>query len=224
MSVYIILVFTSYIIASIVNVWGRHKRDDLNNYLSKPLLMPLLAIGYALVAGSHMSWIIIAALVLCAIGDVFLMLPEKKADKPVLFPLGMLAFMSGHLCYFSWYVMYTRSAGFTGAWATGIFAFLAGIAVIVIILKKLNAGKFLPLFVLYTVIIMLNVAGAIGTWGTGSISGTVLCTVGAFLFVFSDAMIAFDVLGKPMGGPDVVMITYTIAQLMLVVGIITLSV
>lgn len=222
MATYIMIVFGMYIVVSVVNIWGRYKGDDRNNYVTKPLLMPLLAIGYILASGSNVSWVVVAALVFCTLGDVFLMLPEKKKGELRWFFRGLFSFMLGHLCYFTWYLMYTRDSGFTWAWVAGLLVALLAIAGVAVILKKLEAGHLIP-FVLYTAAIMLNVTGAIGTWGTGPIPGTLLCTLGALLFCISDSMIALNVLDNPIGSGGAVMITYTLAQLMLIIGIIALS-
>ena len=84
-----------------VNLAGQLMGSPVMTGVSKPLLMPLIALAVFIVAKdrdirTRRVTTIIVALLFGALGDVFLMLPGT-----VCFLLGMLAFLAGHVFYFS---------------------------------------------------------------------------------------------------------------------------
>jgi uncharacterized membrane protein YhhN len=156
----------------------------------------------------------VAALVLCLIGDVFLMLPSDA------FVLGLGSFLLGHLAYV---------AGFI---ASGMVASRLGIGIVVValavtalgipILRAVRAGdepELAPPVMAYMGVISAMVACAIG-------AGPVLAVLGAALFYASDACIAWNRFVSPEGrGPTshprlAIITTYHAAQVALVLSLV----
>ncbi len=97
-----------------VNLAGQLLGSPVMTGVSKPLLMPLIALAVFIVAKdrdirTRRVTTIIVALLFGALGDVFLMLPGT-----VCFLLGMLAFLAGHVFYFSTLPAPWKVKGVTG--------------------------------------------------------------------------------------------------------------
>jgi len=179
-------------------------------YVAKPLTM-LLLIGAALALDPAVdavrTWFVIA-LVLCAVGDVLLMVPQD------LFVFGLASFLLGHLAYI------------VGMHVDGVEVprFFVGIIVVMvilgvigtIILRAVRAGPEAQLagpVVAYMFVISAMVASAIGV-------GRVASVVGASLFYASDALIAWNRFLKPTRyGRMAIIVTYHLAQIGLVLSL-----
>jgi uncharacterized membrane protein YhhN len=211
-----LLLLALAIVAAVAD-WGAvHREAKLLEYLCKPLALALLvATALALdPADDGVRKLFVAALVLCLIGDVFLMLPSDA------FVFGLGAFLLGHLAYV---------AGFI---ADGLVASRLGIGIVVValaiaalgipILRAVRAGDEPAMagpVLAYMGVISLMVACAIGAGGP-------LAIVGAVLFYTSDACIAWNRFVSPDGrGPTAhprlaIITTYHVAQVALVLSLI----
>jgi len=181
-------------------------------YVAKPLTLVLL-VGVALAVDpadeAQRAWFV-AALVLCLAGDVFLMLPSEQ------FVAGLGSFLLGHLAYV---VAFTLEDGFSGTGLTlGVVAVVAtgvvlGRRVLVAVRLGPESALFVPV-VAYMVVISAMVATAVG-------SGDPVAVVGAGLFYGSDLCIAVTRFERPRRwGPLTIMITYHLAQVLLVGSIV----
>lgn len=118
-------------------------------------LKPLAALLFILIAvfGGAIYWDygkwILAALMACAIGDVFLL----SRNSPVKFQLGMAAFAIGHLLYVFAFVSMTKSAGLN-FW--GILPAIAAAAYLYWVWGKLPKDMKIPVLI-YTAIIVAMV-------------------------------------------------------------------
>ena len=168
--------------------------------VAKPAALAFLLLFAAL--GPNASWYLLAALTLCLLGDVYLMLDDE------LFPFGLLAFLLAHLAYIADF-----DAG--GFWRAFWFIVVAA-ASIPLALRILGAITQPPLRLAvgaYMAIIALMVGSAIA-------SGSMIATIGALFFYASDAMIAFNRFVAPFSSARVaVIVTYHIGQLLLVIGL-----
>jgi uncharacterized membrane protein YhhN len=188
----------------------REERKGLE-YLCKPLTLVLL-IGCALALDptddAVRAWFV-AALVLCLIGDVFLMLPHD------LFALGLASFLLGHLAY----IAGMHVDGVDGLrFMVGIVIVMGLLAVIgTRILRGVRAGPEPELagpVVAYMFVISAMVASAIGV-------GHLAAVVGAGLFYASDALIAWNrFIGATRHGRLAIIVTYHLAQVGLVLSLV----
>jgi uncharacterized membrane protein YhhN len=188
-----------------------HQGQKALEYVCKPLTL-LLLIGCALALhpdeGAVRAWFVVA-LVLCLIGDVFLMLPQD------LFVFGLGSFLLGHIAY----IVGMHVDGVDGP------RFLIGIVVVMVllavigtpILRGVRAGPDPALagpVVAYMFVISAMVASAIGV---GHPAGV----VGAGLFYASDALIAWNrFIGETRHGRLAIIVTYHLAQVGLVLSLV----
>ena len=188
-----------------------HQQQRLLEYVCKPLTLGLLvACALALDPSDEAvrAWFV-AALVLCLIGDVFLMLPQD------LFVFGLGSFLLGHVAY----IVGMHVDGVDGT------RFLIGIVIVMVllaligtrILRGVRAGPEPELagpVVAYMFVISAMVASAIGV---GHPAGV----IGASLFFASDALIAWNrFIGETRQGALAIIITYHLAQVGLVLSLV----
>lgn len=128
--------------------------------------------------------LILAGLLLCLAGDVFLVF----FSRPRLFLAGLLAFLAGHVCY--------SIAFLTLAWpARGSLIAIAALLTLsggVFVWLRPRLGQMLVPVIAYIAVITLMVIGALSLMENESRDGTgrVLALTGAFLFYLSDLFVA----------------------------------
>ena len=169
-------------------------------YVAKPATLGFLLLYAAL--GSHVSWLLIAALTLSLLGDVYLMLPDE------LFPVGLGAFLLAHLAYIGAF-----NATLTARW---IWFVIVALASLPLALRIIRAVADPPLRIgigIYMGAISFMVASALG-------SGLLTAIVGALLFFVSDALIALNRFVAPFASARLaVIVTYHLGQLLLVIAL-----
>jgi uncharacterized membrane protein YhhN len=188
-----------------------HQEQKALEYLCKPLTLVLL-IGCALALtpddGAVRAWFV-AALVLCLLGDVFLMLPQD------LFVFGLASFLLGHVAY----IVGMHVDGVDGPrFMVGIVIVMALLVLIgTPILRGVRAGPEAAMagpVVAYMFVISAMVASAIGV-------GHPSLVVGAALFYASDALIAWNrFIAETRHGRLAIIITYHLAQVGLVLSLV----
>jgi uncharacterized membrane protein YhhN len=203
-------------VAAATDWWAVHREVKVVEYLCKPLALALLvAAALALdPADDGVRRLFVAALVLCLIGDVFLMLPQDA------FVPGLASFLLGHLAYVAGFVAHGMVATRLGI---GLVVVALAITILgVPIVRAVRGGDEPELatpVLAYMCVISLMVACAIG-------AGPVLAVVGAALFYASDACIAWNRFVSPEGrGPTrhprlAIITTYHLAQVALVLSLV----
>jgi len=180
-------------------------------YVCKPLTMVLLiATTLALDVDDPTvrTWFVVA-LVLCLVGDVFLMLPQD------LFVFGLGSFLLGHVAY----VVGMGVDGVSGGrLAVGLLVVLVAMAIIGRrIVGAVRTGEEPALtgpVVAYMVVISAMVATAIGT-GHGA------AVAGAGSFYASDALIAWNrFIAETAHHRAAIMVTYHLGQIGLVLSLL----
>jgi len=209
-----------YLCLAMVNIIGRYRESDILNHVTKPFLMPALILVYLSATNGRFSPLIAIALGFDTLGDIFLMLRSKKGLRYLL--IGMAFFMVGHLCYFAWFVEKSLPIGFEIPWLGGV---LTTVLLTVWFWRTMahSGHPYRKGLSAYCIVIDLIIIGALLTWGKGPYLGTILCVAGTLLFCLSDFLIAMEVVGKRMGDHCMVMITYILAQLLLICGFVVLS-
>ena len=128
------------------------------------------------------------------------------------FPLGFGLFIAGHICYIAYFC---RVYPLFPAHAVCLLGFLA-ILVVMLVRWKKAAGKQLPLFAVYGVILCVLAACAVSGGILSHITGGILAAIGAALFYFSDALLCQQILYPvPKYYSWLIMITYYLAQLLI---------
>lgn len=177
--------------------------------VAKPATMAMLVGAAALLSGTHpaLQAAVTVGLALCGAGDVLLLDPDRW------FVAGLGAFLLGHLAYIVGFALVLDSP--VGILA-GVAVVAAGIAVIgVRILAAVRRGD-RALVVPITAYIGVLSAMVVVAWGTGS----PVAAAGALLFFVSDATLAWNRFVRPLPqGRFVVIVTYHLAQLLLVIAV-----
>ena len=192
-----------------------HRGKRVLEYACKPLAMVALLAAATVITPadpSQRAWFL-AALSLSMLGDVFLMLPERRVGPADTFTFGLAAFLLGHLAYVAGFV----ARGLGSAWlfpALIISTFvLATVGVGVIRGAKRHDATLAGAVTVYMLVLvaMLDVA-----WS----SGVALAMIGAALFVASDAMIGCSRFVAPFPYHRLcIIVTYHLAQGLLVLSL-----
>ncbi|MFA6822034.1 MAG: lysoplasmalogenase family protein, partial [Sphaerochaetaceae bacterium] len=83
--------------------------------------------------------------------------------------------------------------------------------------------RYTPSLIVYSLLIDLLVIASTLTWSKGPLLGTLLAFMGALLFGFSDFLIAMRVIGRPADDNVMVMMSYSLAQFLIVCGVVLLA-
>lgn len=170
--------------------------------------MPALLVYYLTMNTDpgFLTLLIAGALLLGTAGDAFLLAGHKSK----LFYVGMLCFFLGHLGYITYFILHLQS------WGYFLFAMLALAFPLFKIILSFFPSKKTPLLSIYaTTLIVLTAFSAA--------SLSFIAMVGAIFFAVSDYLIAMDVLEKRTFSETAIMGTYTLAQLLIVVGILNIQ-
>jgi len=158
-----------------------------------------------------------AALIFSILGDILLLYPS-------LFLYGLGAFFMAHICYIiAFKFLQNKPFAIDQVNFLKQFAYNLPIYILVAILYFLiqpNLKELKIPVIFYIMIIVTMVSTARERFDKTNPSSFWQVFVGAFIFMFSDAMIALNMFYKPFPESGVlVMGTYMIAQLLLVLGI-----
>ncbi len=193
---------------------------QLLHTLSKPLLLPAL-MGYFLSSVTTRNFYFLSALFFCWAGDVLLMFHGAE----IFFILGLVAFLIGHLFYMISYqkLRHTDKKGRgllnTQKMRYSLPIVLAGTGLVTILFPHLGGLK-IPVMI-YALVLTLMVLQALFRFGFTSQKSFALVFVGAVFFMVSDSVLAINKFmhALPMGSLAI-MITYIIAQYLIVQGAI----
>jgi uncharacterized membrane protein YhhN len=192
--------------------------DDLR-WLTKPFIIPLL-IGYlvsslTLVKSKVHKWVI-AALVFSWGGDVLLMLEPQNSN---FFIYGLVSFLIAHICYIDFFQVVKRKEKIKTNWLfiLPVLVYYAGlISLLFPYLKDLK----IPV-IIYGAVISTMLAFALHMLAMKYKNAAMNMMIGAVLFIASDSVLALNKFYKPFEGAGIViMLTYAVAQLFIVAGVI----
>ncbi|MDP9091733.1 MAG: lysoplasmalogenase [Actinomycetota bacterium] len=181
---------------------------------AKPLTLALLLVAACFAdLGSAKGWVL-AALVLGLIGDIALMFAQQGATD-LAFLGGLACFGLGHLAYVVAFVRH----GLHG-WQVLAGVLVVGGATSLVMPRVLRAVQAAGGGVLAGAVALYAVAlGAMAILGLGT--GAVATAIGALLFLASDTTLSWDRFVQPLlRGPTIVIVTYHVAQVLIVIGLI----
>lgn len=214
---WIILVF--FIVALILNIIGESKGNIALQYFTKPLLVPLLAFHFIVqlknIDTPLMKWVLLA-LLFSLVGDILLMFQDKQS---IYFLLGLSSFLLAQVFYILFFFSIKRNEmiSFKLIFIVAVIAFYTGL--FYLIYPGLGELK-IPVMV-YGVVICCMLLFALHTlFLKNKIAGLQMVT-GALFFVLSDSLIAINKFYQPLNEARIlIMVTYGIAQLLIVLGAI----
>ncbi|MFM2362311.1 MAG: hypothetical protein RLZZ316_1213 [Bacteroidota bacterium] len=185
--------------------------------VSKPLLMAtLLAWFMAATPKGRGRWVIILALLLSWLGDVFLMLEDKNSN---FFIAGLSSFLLAHLTYifYFWQVRKQNTTPIPINIITIIGISIYAVALFFFLSPGLGTLK-TPVLI-YAVTISTMLAMAIHTTSPTTKSNAYWSMAGAALFVCSDSLLAINKFYQPFASAGfLIMLTYALAQLLIITG------
>lgn len=186
-------------------------------YFIKPLLMPALALYY-LSSAETPSWFMMAAIGFGWLGDIFLMIPDPEKTRRYFRP-GLVAFLLGHLFYIVVFASYVPGLENFPAAAWLLLLPYAATGVIGYRLIGPHAGAMKKAILAYSIIIALMGAVTVLPMGTAELSGVLTAMAGAFVFMVSDIINAYNKFAREIANERVyTMSTYLAGQLLLVLG------
>ncbi|HKK42697.1 MAG TPA: lysoplasmalogenase [Bacteroidales bacterium] len=185
--------------------------------INKALIMPSLAVLFLLNMKrppGRQDYMIIAGLFFSWAGDIFLELP----DSEVMFVPGLASFLLAHVMYLTVFFSTEGKNTISLRKPVLILPVLTYGAALVAYLYKYLGDMRLPVIV-YAVVILTMLTGAINRYHKVSIISYLLVLSGAILFVLSDSMIAINKFAIAIPSARIfIMITYVTAQYLIITG------
>ncbi len=184
--------------------------------LTKPILIPLLMLWVWLnAAASKNRDLLLVALFFSFAGDVFLLLEYKN---PILFIPGLVSFLLTHILYIVYFLSLpgSRTSLLKTAPYLGLLVIAYGVALVYILYPSLGALK-IPVLI-YATVIMSMLLASIHIYNRVPRRAGRLFIAGACFFVLSDSLLAFNKFHSPLAFPFLIMITYCVAQYLIVKG------
>lgn len=212
-----------FVLAAVANLVGCVISEPMAAVV-KPALLPLIALttvawlwGRGPVSARDLGLLLAAQLLGCT-GDILLI----HSEVFLLFAGGMVAFLSGHVCYLCIFGKRSWKGLKAWQWAVSVVV-MAGLVFGLIKVIGVNGALLAPMAVYACGLILLPFAGLCGVLRLGGCNWWIIFA-GGLLFLFSDSMIAVDTFVKPEGLPMhvIVMSTYIAAQVLLAVGTVRL--
>ncbi|WOD42515.1 lysoplasmalogenase [Hwangdonia lutea] len=190
------------------------------HYFTKPSILISLIFFFwkhAQHLDAKTKWLTLLALLFSLLGDVFLMFVNASANY---FISGLLAFLLAHIMYVLVFLRKKKNSKkvlpFTALlliYAATLFYFL-----------KAGLGDLLIPVIVYMGIILLMAITAFLRQGNVTKNSFILVFLGALFFITSDSLLALNKFYEPLPFSNIsIMLTYSIAQLFIVFGLLKQS-
>lgn len=196
-----------------------NKKGMTIRYISKPVMMPLLALFYIIGNLSINLWII-AGIFGGFAGDVCLMMPDPKGTKK-FFKIGLISFLFGHIFYIVAFIQ--AAMGFSDYKWWSILLAIPYILIGAFTYPRLikHTGKMTIPVTIYLIVIVLMGVSTTFLWGSRAPLGVGLAMIGALIFMISDTINAFNKFAQEIPYERLLtMSTYLLGQFLLVLGYI----
>lgn len=214
-----LLALIPFWIAVIIHLIFCCKEDEKKRAITKLTLMPALGI-YILVVDAKATFLFLAVF-LAYLGDIFLLYKNNKGA----FFAGFIAFGLSHITYM---VLLLSKIGWNNlpSWPYLVFipiGLIIGSFLFIHYVFKDSPGPFKPIMVAYSFLLTLELAIAIYLTINDFQVFSLLMIGGNLLFITSDTYIGITTFLSPRRRSHfLVMLTYTLAQLLIVVAILHL--
>ncbi|QUM74978.1 lysoplasmalogenase [Moritella sp. 24] len=191
-------------VSGFLHLYGAYQDRKWLFYLFKPVTtLSIVVLCWSLAPTiDDYVWLILLGLLLSTLGDIFLMLPKDR------FIPGLLSFLLAHVVYI---IAFSMRIDLTYTWSL-----ILPLSVIAIIYLKMLwpslAEMKIPVFVYMSIIVVM-------AWISGeryfslSDSASLYAFIGAIIFLFSDATLAFDRFKQQFHSAyAVIIVSYYLAQ------------
>jgi uncharacterized membrane protein YhhN len=196
-------------------------REDISWFL-KPFLIPFLFLAVYSCGDFPSKKFLLLALTFSWMGDVVLMFASKAE---IYFIIGLVAFLLSHMLYivlFSKQLRINSSRNKAVFWV-GITAIIVYLIVMLSLLLPTLGNLKIPVFV-YAIVLSTMLLFAFKGYLKWSKPAGAYILFGAFSFVCSDSILAFNKFYEPITFSSfLIMTTYLLAQYLIVVGILKLN-
>lgn len=217
-----------YFINAVITIVAEHFEFRIGMYVSKVMLMPLMAIYfYSIVKEIKPFLLIYLALFFSWWGDIFLMFPREPgtANAKLLFICGLVSFLIAHVNYIFYFIKEVKDKPKVTVIVEKpflVFPFLFYIVLFLYILYPSLApvGMKVPVTV-YALVIVTMLITAFNRKKLVPSGSFQYVFWGALLFVFSDSCIAVNVFYQPFEfARAIIMSTYILAQYLIINGVL----
>ncbi|MBW2557539.1 MAG: lysoplasmalogenase [Deltaproteobacteria bacterium] len=162
------------------------KRNNQKSALLTKTVLSSLFVFAALVQPHLISGyynFLLAGLIFCLLGDIFLALPQKG-----MFPAGLVVFLTGHLLYAFGFLRVTE----IGQWAGTGFLVIIAVGGLIYFRLRTYLGRMKIPVIFYMIVISVMLTGAWAVFGDCGLarSGRIMIFAGALLFYLSDLFVA----------------------------------
>jgi len=210
---------TLFLLVLLVNLIAVYSNSESLQFITKPLLMPLLAIYLLLRTNTNNSnlkgWIFLALFFSWA-GDIFLLFEERGSN---FFLFGLSAFLVAQVFYIVFFHN-IRMREYIRGNALLLLLVIVYYSVLINVLSPYLGNMKLPVRI-YGVVLSFMLMLAMHTMLGKNKKAALWMTMGAILFVVSDSLLAFNKFFSPFNNAGVVtMLTYGLAQLFITEGAI----
>jgi len=206
-----------FLLVLVVNLIAIYSNSESLQFLTKPLLMPLLAIYLLLrtnTINSNLKGWIFLALFFSWAGDIFLLFEERG---PNFFLLGLSAFLVAQVFYIVFFHN-IRMREYIRGNALLLLLVIVYYSVLINVLAPYLGNMKLPVRI-YGVVLSFMVMLAMHTMLGKNKKAALWMTMGAILFVVSDSLLAVNKFFSGFNNAGVViMLTYGLAQLFITEG------
>lgn len=219
---YIIL----YFLSGIVTIFAEQTEYRMLMYVTKVMLMPLLALYFYHQSKEVKNYkFIYFALFFSWWGDIFLMFPrnETSPNAKLLFICGLVSFLIGHLNYIIHFMKEVKPKTKVTTIVEKPYLILPFLVFIFLFLNLLypTLGPMKLPVTVYGIVITCMMMAAFNRKNLVNSISFILVFLGAILFVFSDSCIAINLFYKPFELARIaIMSTYIIAQLLIIRGVL----
>jgi uncharacterized membrane protein YhhN len=204
-------------IGAFVNIVSDYREARVVKYISKPLATVLI-ISLALATqpiDRMYQVLIVVGLVFSLAGDVFLMLPEQPRSY---FIPGLIAFLIAQVCYI---VAFSTQAAWAPSQVPVLLPFaLFGLGTGAYLWRHLGPMK-VPVACYMVVILTMGWRAAARIPGDDRLlTSAVLATIGAVVFIISDATLAISRFARPFRASQAIVLgTYFAAQTLIALSV-----
>ena len=197
-------------------ICGNNSELNTVHYFTKPAILISLII-YFLSQNDNLNtktkWLVLLALIFSLLGDILLMFVDKSAN---FFMSGLLSFLIAHIMYILVFLKTKKSTKNTD---TFIAVLLIYASVIFYFLKDGLGNLLIPVIIYMATILTMILTAFLRKSSVTKIS-FYLVFFGALFFVISDSILALNKFYKPLPFAGInIMITYALAQLLIVFGL-----
>ena len=213
---------TAYLTVGLIYIGILLFNQDEIAWFLKPVLLPFLILGVYFSGSFPSKKLLLVALSFSWIGDIILLFAERDE---LFFIAGLIAFLISHIVYillFNKQLKYKNRKNKAVFWI-GVTSIIMYLIVMVSILLPRLGDLTMPVFV-YALVISTMLLFAFKGFLTWEEPGNWFVLIGAIAFVSSDSILAFNKFYAPIVMSSfLIMVTYLIAQYLIVVGILKLN-